>query len=75
MSAEDSPDRRRDGGLGGAHAVRDRVGLCRTCRHGMLVKSTRGATFYRCGLSDHDPAFARYPPLPVDKCTGYDALP
>ena len=28
-------------------------------------------TFYRCGLSETDPRFRKYPPLPVVQCTGY----
>jgi len=50
-----------------------RAGLCASCRHAELVTSSRGATFYRCGLSDRDPRFPRYPSLPVLVCRGYEA--
>jgi hypothetical protein len=45
-------------------------GLCRTCEHLRLVASAR-SVFVRCGLADSDPAFGRYPPLPVLRCAGY----
>jgi hypothetical protein len=47
------------------------IGLCATCRHMEAVHSQRGSTFYRCGLSDRDPRFRRYPVLPVIACSGY----
>jgi hypothetical protein len=45
-------------------------GLCRTCEHFRLLASPR-SVFVRCGLADTDPAFLRYPPLPVLACPGY----
>jgi hypothetical protein len=45
-------------------------GLCRTCEHLRLIASPR-SVFVRCGLADSDPAFMRYPPLPVLSCPGY----
>jgi len=45
-------------------------GLCRTCDHLRLLASPR-SVFARCGLADIDPAFPRYPPLPVLRCGGY----
>ena len=45
-------------------------GICRTCEHLRLLASAR-SVFVRCGLADTDPAFARYPPLPVLRCAGY----
>lgn len=48
----------------------DSVGLCRTCRHARIVTTPR-STFWRCGLSEQDPAFPRYPRLPVLACSGY----
>ena len=44
-------------------------GLCRTCEHLRLLASR--SVFVRCGLADTDPAFLRYPPLPVLACPGY----
>jgi hypothetical protein len=51
---------------------RTRVGLCLECRHMRLITSDRGSRFYRCGLSDVNPNFARYPTLPVIQCDGYE---
>jgi hypothetical protein len=53
------------------NAATDRVGLCASCRFVDRVRSSRGATFYRCTLSATDPAFPRYPALPVRTCSGY----
>ena len=47
------------------------VGLCAVCRHATIVRSDRGSVFYRCGLSDTDPRFPKYPRLPVLNCSGY----
>jgi hypothetical protein len=48
-----------------------RVGLCLDCLHAQRIQSARGSIFYRCKLSDTDPAFAKYPRLPVLQCAGY----
>jgi len=40
-------------------------GLCSICIHTRLVVSGRGSHFMRCGLSDTDDRFPRYPRLPV----------
>ena len=70
----------RDGERGGTGARRGREslaelraepGLCASCRHLQLVGSRR-SVFVRCGLSDADPRFPRYPPLPVRACAGYE---
>jgi hypothetical protein len=47
------------------------AGLCRSCRHARVVRSDRGSTFIRCALAAVDPAFPRYPVLPVLACSGY----
>ena len=47
-------------------------GLCATCEHLRLVAS-KTSVFVRCGLADKDPAFPRYPPLPVVACVGWVA--
>lgn len=47
-------------------------GLCATCGHARRIRSARGGTFLRCGLSDTDPAFRRYPAIPVTECAGHD---
>lgn len=45
-------------------------GLCATCVHRRLVASKR-SVFLLCALSETDPRFPRYPPLPVVACDGY----
>ena len=45
-------------------------GLCATCEH-LRVLASKRSVFVRCGLADVDPAFPRYPPLPVAACRGY----
>lgn len=47
-------------------------GLCATCVHGRRVVSGRGSEFWMCGLAARDPAFAKYPRLPVLRCPGYE---
>jgi hypothetical protein len=55
-----------------AEAERARVGLCTGCRFGALQRSARGSRFWRCRRADSDPAFVRYPPLPVRSCAGFE---
>jgi hypothetical protein len=50
-----------------------RAGLCDTCQYQQLVRNTRGSTFSLCKRSREDPAFPRYPRLPVLECPGYQA--
>jgi hypothetical protein len=50
----------------------DRVGLCAGCVWVRVIENRKGSKFYRCGRSDVDPSFPRYPPLPVLRCRGYD---
>ena len=45
-------------------------GLCVRCVHLELQASPR-SVFVRCGLSDLDARFPRYPRLPVLACAGY----
>ena len=51
---------------------RERVGLCVTCLHSRRVESARGSVFYLCRRSATDPAFPKYPRLPVVACPGYE---
>lgn len=37
-----------------------------------IMKSDRGSTFYMCQRSVTDPAFSKYPRLPVLRCVGYE---
>jgi hypothetical protein len=48
-------------------------GLCARCRHRELQGSAR-SVFVRCGLSDTDPRFRRYPRLPVTACAGFERV-
>lgn len=50
------------------------AGLCATCRHAAVL-SSRSSTFLRCGMAEVDPAFPRYPRLPVLACRGYERVP
>lgn len=47
------------------------VGLCAACAHVRVVRSGKGSTFYMCELSRVDPAFPKYPRLPVLRCRGF----
>jgi hypothetical protein len=47
------------------------IGLCATCVHAREIQSDRGSVFYFCELSATDPAFPKYPRLPVLRCSGY----
>jgi hypothetical protein len=46
-------------------------GLCGDCAHARRIQSDRAATFLLCQLSFTDSRFAKYPRLPVLKCSGY----
>jgi hypothetical protein len=48
-----------------------RVGLCFQCRYAQVIESERGSRFYLCERSRTDPAFPKYPRLPVVQCAGY----
>jgi hypothetical protein len=47
------------------------VGLCSVCRHARVVENRRGSRFYLCELATGDPAYPRYPPLPVTRCEAF----
>ena len=46
-------------------------GLCERCVHAEEIFSAKGSRFIRCGLSDTDPAYVKYPRLPVTACPGF----
>ena len=48
------------------------AGLCDRCRHQRLVPNTRGSVFSLCERSKEDPAYPRYPRLPVLSCPGFE---
>jgi hypothetical protein len=50
---------------------RVRAGLCADCQHARRIESSRGSLFYLCLRAEHDPAFRKYPQLPVRSCAGY----
>jgi hypothetical protein len=52
--------------------LRGDPGLCARCRHVRPVEAAR-SVFVRCGRSDDDPRFLRYPQLPVAVCPGFVA--
>jgi hypothetical protein len=37
-----------------------------------IVQSSRGSQFVLCRRSRENPAFPRYPPLPMRRCPGYE---
>jgi hypothetical protein len=49
------------------------AGLCERCQHSRVLRSARGSEFWRCGLHERDPRFAKYPRLPVLECDGFAA--
>ena len=51
------------------------AGLCASCRHVQVVPSARGSVFFLCRKSAEDPAFRKYPTLPVLQCRGYARRP
>lgn len=51
------------------------VGLCAVCVHSRVIRSRRGSAFWYCRMSETDPTFPRYPPLPVLRCSGYELRP
>ena len=52
--------------------ARPPAGLCDTCRHQREVRNTRGSAFSLCERSRYDPAYPRYPRLPVLECAGHE---
>ncbi|MEO6866408.1 MAG: hypothetical protein ABI200_00125 [Gaiellales bacterium] len=50
------------------------AGLCNTCTYQRIIVSGRGSAFSLCRRAATDPAFARYPGLPVLACDGYEAV-
>jgi phosphinothricin acetyltransferase len=48
------------------------LGLCSTCAHQKLIQSGRGSTFSMCLRHRTDPAFPKYPRLPVRTCAGHE---
>jgi hypothetical protein len=53
--------------------TRHPAGLCDSCVHQRIVKTTRGSHFSLCERSRTDPSYPRYPRLPVIRCRGYES--
>lgn len=51
------------------------AGLCDTCVHQQVVRNTRGSAFSLCRRSRTDPAYPKYPRVPVRACPGYVPRP
>ncbi len=51
-----------------------RIGLCARCRHARVIATPR-SEFWLCERSKTDPAYPRYPRLPVASCPGHEARP
>ena len=49
------------------------AGLCASCQHARQLSTQRGSTFWLCERGASDPAYPRYPPLPVRECAGWDS--
>lgn len=63
MSSETAPTASRE---------RPTAGLCDSCAFQRVVPNTRGSVFSLCNRSREDPAYPRYPRLPVLDCPGYE---
>jgi len=48
------------------------AGICNACAHQQLVPNRRGSVFSLCRRSKTDPAFPRYPRIPVAECLGFE---
>jgi hypothetical protein len=55
--------------------ARPPAGLCDSCLHQRIVRTTRGSEFSLCERSRTDPAYPRYPRLPVLECRGHEKRP
>ena len=53
---------------------RARAGLCAGCAHAQRVESSRASVFFLCLKAASDPAFRKYPVLPVRTCPGYERV-
>ncbi len=47
------------------------AGLCPACEYVRMIESSRGSRFVLCERSKTDPAYPKYPPLPVIRCAGF----
>jgi hypothetical protein len=59
----------------GTEARQDRHlvdGLCADCIHRKEIRSDRGSVFVMCLRSFSEPAYPKYPRLPVLRCAGFE---
>jgi hypothetical protein len=47
-------------------------GLCAACRHARSIVSSGAKTFYQCLRAELEPAYPKWPRLPVLSCPGYE---
>ena len=47
-------------------------GLCGFCSHSRVITTARGSVFRLCERSATDPAYPRYPALPMLRCAGFE---
>jgi hypothetical protein len=47
------------------------ISLCERCQWMREVISGKGSRFLLCTLSQTDTQFAKYPPQPVTRCSGF----
>jgi hypothetical protein len=47
-------------------------GLCGTCRHAHRIETRAASVFWLCERSLTDPAYVRYPALPMLRCAGFE---
>lgn len=47
------------------------AGLCASCGHAKRMKTKGQSLIYLCGLAAGDPAFPKYPRLPMAACPGH----
>jgi hypothetical protein len=57
---------------GAAPPTAKRLGLCADCKHAHEIVSDKGSIFLQCRLAFTNPAFPKYPALPVLRCSGYE---
>ncbi len=66
-------DENMDGGSASVLGPQSSVqpGLCGTCRMARRITTAKGSTFIYCTRADADPAYLKYPRLPVLACPGF----
>ncbi len=67
----EDPD--RDPAPDPARVPPSQVGLCWDCQWVRIVRNQAGSEFFLCERAKEDPAFEKYPRLPVLECRGHEA--